>query len=229
MHGIAPVNCNTEVTSASPLQPQHNDLPPYLARVESTSVELLLEPPALLASSPVTWRPAEEVLPTEFLAEPCVFTTSANRELSKVYARRPKSSVQHATQPPESLPRTPPPPAASSTFIEKVSKPLDIALPIPTVKQQRRRQNYVGTEPPRRSRRIAKLPPEIHNPAVASVCRELGFTEDDSRVFAAMLDKYQSFFNTPLKRNDVKVMAAMLHKELPEDLPVQASGAVVVA
>ena len=44
-----------------------------------------------------------------------------------------------------------------------------------------------------------------------------------------MLDKYQSFFNTPLKRNDVKVMAAMLHKELPEDLPVQASGAVVVA
>ena len=61
------------------------------------------------------------------------------------------------------------------------------------------------------------------------MCRELGFTEDDSRVFAAMLVKYQSFFNTPLKRNDVKVMAAMLHKELPEDLPVQASGAVVVA
>jgi len=228
LHGIAPVNCNTEVTSASPLQPQHNDLPPYLARVESTSAELLLEPPALSASSPVTWRPAEEVIPAEFLAEPCVFTTSANRELSKVYARQPKSSVQHATQPPESPPRTPPPPAASSTFIEKVSKPLDIALPIPTVKQQRRCQNYVGTEPPRRSRRIAKLPPENHNPAAASVCRELGFTEDDSRVSAAMMEKYQVFFNTPLERNHVKVMAAMLHKELPEELPVQASGAIVV-
>jgi len=31
------------------------------------------------------------------------------------------------------------------------------------------------------------------------VCRELGFTEDDSRVSAAMMEKYQVFFNTPLE------------------------------
>ena len=126
----APVSCNAETTTASSPQPQHNDLPPSLAQVESASAELLVEPPVFPTSSPVTWRPAEDVLPAEFSAEPGVFTTSATRELSKVYVRWPKSSVQHTTQPPEFPPRTSPPPAANSTFIEKVLKPVDIVLPI---------------------------------------------------------------------------------------------------
>jgi hypothetical protein len=44
-----------------------------------------------------------------------------------------------------------------------------------------------------------------------------------------MVEKYNVFFKTPLKRNEVKVMAAMLHKELPDELPVQAAGAIMVA
>ncbi|CAO2148695.1 unnamed protein product [Urochloa humidicola] len=209
-------------TTAVPQQP----LP--LSVIPADAAETLMEPHVLSAASPVTWRPAEEVLPADFSVEPEAVTTSCTREISKVYARRPKAIIQQALQPLESPPRTPPPPTASSTFIEKVVKPLDTALPIPTVKQPRRRQNCVGTEPPRRSRRIANLPPENHNPAATSVCRELGFTEEDSKVSAAMVEKYQAFFNTPLKRNDVRVMAAMLHKELPEELPAKAASVAIV-
>ncbi|CAO2045655.1 unnamed protein product [Urochloa humidicola] len=180
-------------------------------------------PPAGNLPSSVTWRPAEEVLPADFSTEPIVETTS--REVSFVYSRKPRASVQQTLQPPASPPKTPP---AASTFIKNVTKPLDITLPLPAMKQQRR-HNLVGTEPPRRSRRIANLPPETHNPSATAVCRQLGFTDENSKVSAAMVDKYQVFFNSPLKRNDVKVMATMLHKELPEDFQGQSPGILVVA
>jgi len=98
-------------------------------------------------------------------------------------------------------PGTPPSTAAARSFIEQISKPVDTALSIPTVKQQRQRKVYGGTEPPRRSRRVAKLPPEIlQNPSANSVCRELGFTDANSKVTPAMVEKYNVFFKTPLKR-----------------------------
>ncbi|CAN6180302.1 unnamed protein product [Urochloa humidicola] len=207
-------------------------------RVQVDAEDLSLASPAIPASPPITWRPAEDVLPTELSIGPV--SVLADREITKVYARRQKMSVQQEIQQlPEDaacdtatiqiLPSTPPPPAASASFIKNVTKPLDTTLPIPSVKQQRRRHDYVGTEPPRRSRRIANLPPENHNPAATSVCRELGFTDEKSKVSAAMVEKYQEFFNTPLKRNDVKVMAAMLRKELPDELPARTNGVLVVA
>ncbi|CAN6207644.1 unnamed protein product [Urochloa humidicola] len=186
------------------------------------------QPPAPPETPPsrVTWRPAEEVLPAEIPVELNQITVPTTEAFKKVYARRPKAVVTQTIQ--DSSPSTPLPTTATGTFIEQVSKPVEPALPIPTVKQQRRRQVYGGTEPPRRSRRIANLPPENQNPAATSVCRELGFTDADSKVTPAMVEKYTVFFKTPLKRNDVKVLAAMLHKELPDELPVQASEAIMV-
>ncbi|CAL4914506.1 unnamed protein product [Urochloa decumbens] len=195
------------------------------SRLPVDSPELLLQP-LRSDGEEVAWRTAEEALSTDFSTEPMM--EIASREVNIVYCRRPRASVQQTLQPPDSPPKTPSHAAATSTFIKDVTKPLDIALPLPSVKQQRR-HNYVNTEPPRRSRRIANLPPEIQNPSAKAVCRQLGFTDENSEVSVAMIDKYQVFFNSPLKRNDVKVMAAMLRKELPEEFQVQSPEVLVVA
>ncbi|CAN6323577.1 unnamed protein product [Urochloa humidicola] len=212
-----------------PTQFSHSNGSPPPSCAQNATKVLLMTSPVMPAPSPVTWRPAKDVLPAEPLTEPVAMR--AGREVNKVYFRWPRTNVQQdISQVPGSSSSTPPPHAASSTFIKNATKPLDSTLPIPPVKQQqRRRHDCVGTEPPRRSRRIANLPPENHNPSAISVCRELGFTDENSKVSAANLEKYQVFFNTPLKRNDVKIMAAMLCKELPEDFPVQANDAVIVA
>ncbi|CAN6284591.1 unnamed protein product [Urochloa humidicola] len=221
LEGLTPTTCIGEPTK-TPCQPL----------LELKEAENLLEnPTALCTSPPINWRPAEEVLPAELSSVPSLVVAHTAREPSKVYTRRPKTSVHQTTQqaefPPGTPSGTPYTPTTTESFIDQVSKKLDNALPIPTAKPPRRRQALLSTEPPRRSRRIAKLPPENQNPAAASVCRELGFTDENSKVSAAMVEKYQDYFMLPLKRNDVKVMAAMLHKELPDELPVQLSGAIV--
>ncbi|CAN6176425.1 unnamed protein product [Urochloa humidicola] len=186
--------------------------------------EFTMELTKQIAVSPVTWRPAEEVLAADFIADPGLMAVS--REPYRVYARRPKLIDQLPVQTTASPPRAPPPSVAAS-FIDQVTKPIDNALPVPTVKQ-RQRQIQVGTEPPRRSRRIANLPPENLNPAATSVCRELGFTDENSKVTPAMVEKYEKFFKSPLERNHVKLMATMMNKEMPDKIPVRASGAIVV-
>lgn len=181
-----------------------------------------------MGASPVIWRPAEEVLATDGMADPSDYALPRACVPSKVYVRRPRPRAQVTKQEVVSTPRTPPPTSEAAVFLKKVSKPLDNTLPVPFVKQ-RRRQTQAVTEPPRRSRRVAKLPPEIHNPVAASVCRQLGFTEENSKVTPAMVEKYEVFFKSPLERNHVKVMATMLHKELPDNIPGRVSGAIVVA
>ncbi|CAO2163824.1 unnamed protein product [Urochloa humidicola] len=225
---IAPDDKYNEAIIAVPEQLWCSTGSPSPSCAQKDSENLLRASPVGPPSSPVTWRPAEDVLPTEPMTGSILM--HAGKEISKVYARRPRINVhQEIQQVPGSPPCTPPAPAASSNFIKNVTKPLDTTLPIPTVRQQRRRHDYVGTEPPRRSRRIANLPPENHNPSATSVCRELGFTDENSKVSAAMVEKNQVFFNTPLKRNDVKIMAAMLRKELPDEFPVRNSDVVIVA
>ncbi|CAN6338311.1 unnamed protein product [Urochloa humidicola] len=192
-----------------------------------TSPRPLVDHPDALLSSPVTWRPAEEILLSVPMDDgPGALT--ANREIRMVYVRRPRETEQQTPLQLTTPPGTPTTPTTISYFIDKVTKEVDTALPVPNVKQ-RRRQAYVATELPRRSRRIANLPPEDHNPAAVSVCRELGFTEDNSKVSAATVEKYRVFFKKPLQRNHVKVMATMLGKELPEKLPMQAPSVAIVA
>ncbi|CAN6227693.1 unnamed protein product [Urochloa humidicola] len=201
--------------------PSIEQTPPITNLLKPASYSI--QSPVHVAASPVNWRPAEEVLPAEPLTG-----YNLSREMTKVYARRLK---QKDTEPPlvcASPPRTPAPAPTVSSFYEQITKTLDTALPIPMVKQ-RRRQVQIGTEPPRRSRRIANLPPENHNPAATSVCRELGFTDENSKVTPAMVKKYEAFFKLPLERKHVKLMATMLHKELPDEIPTRGAGAIIVA
>ncbi|CAN6359961.1 unnamed protein product [Urochloa humidicola] len=216
------IETNTEDT----LQAPNSELAPAdIVPLEHAEISTQ-PPPELIAVSPVTWRPAEEVLAADLLVDSGL--CAEPREPCRVYVRRPRQCVQVSTEAPVSPPKTPSPSTAASSFIEQVTKPLDTTLPVPTVKQ-RCRQMPVGTEPPRRSWRIANLPPENHNPAATSVCRELGFTDENSKVTPAMVEKYEKFFKSPLERNHVKVMATMLNKELPDELPVRTPGPIVVA
>ena len=173
-------------------------VPGLPGRAQPISTDLVATTPGD-APSPITWRPAEDVLPTDLPVMLSPVLAPATKEQNKVYARRPKAVVQQTPHVPP--PGTPPSTAAARSFIEQISKPVDTALSIPIVKQQRQRKVYGGIEPPRRSRRVAKLPPEIlQNPSANSVCRELGFTDANSKVTPAMVEKYNVFFKTPLKR-----------------------------
>lgn len=80
-------------------------------------------------------------------------------------------------------------------------------------------------EPLRRSRRVAKLPPEGNFQACASVCRQLGL---DSNPSDEAIDKYHKFWSKPLIRNHVKVMASMIGKELPDNTELQMAGSITV-
>lgn len=99
-------------------------------------------------------------------------------------------------------------------------------IPVPTV-GRRRRQAVVASQAPRRSRRVAKLPPEADNQAAASICRKLGFTEDTTKVSKKTKEKYIAFFEKPLSRNHVVALASLLGKEVPEDTQAANSNSVV--
>lgn len=172
-------------------------------------------------SSPVNWRPAEEVLPNlteEGLVRPC----------NNVYVRRHRGQEQHPTP----LCEAPPLPEQASpmlgstpqqaAFLDKITKPLSTALPAPATKR-RRRQISVVSAPPRRSRRVAKLPPDFNNPAAAALCRKLGFTSSNSQPSSEAMKKNQEFFGKPLSRDHIKAMASMLGKEVPEEEALSAT------
>lgn len=119
------------------------------------------------------------------------------------------------------------PPAPVDVFIQDVTKPLDAVLATPVIQKSAGRQPRAITEPPRRSRRVAKLPPEIvNNPAADSVCPTLGFEEIRTE---AAFDKYQRFWASPLVRNHVKAMTTMIGKVLPEDTTLPVADAIAVA
>lgn len=92
-------------------------------------------------------------------------------------------------------------------------------MPVP-VTQRRRRQAPASSQAPRRSRRIAKLPPELNHQAAATICRQLGFTDANNNVTSASTEKYASFFDKPLSREHVTALAALLGKEVPENTQV---------
>ena len=70
---------------------------------------------------------------------------------------------------------------------------------------------------PRRSRRIARLPPEVNQHAASMVCRQLGFADDQQCVSEAAREKYVRFFDKPLSRDHVVALASLLGKEVPHD------------
>lgn len=169
--------------------------------------------------SNVVWRPAKEVLPVDLppISEDVAVGARYN---GTIYSRRPKEQavVTMNTCQPTS-------PSLTDAFISQVTKPLQSALPTLAIQRRGRREAMVATKPPRCSRRIAMLPPEVNNQAAASVCRALGFDDVQTE---ATYDKYQNFWACPLIRDHAKVMATMIGKELPEDMANPVAGPILV-
>lgn len=75
---------------------------------------------------------------------------------------------------------------------------------------QKRRKKVVSADfKPRRSRRVAKLPPDLGNAVAAKVCRQLGLCDDQDSISLQDATKYAKLFEVPLSREHVAALAAL--------------------
>ncbi|TVU25176.1 hypothetical protein EJB05_27661, partial [Eragrostis curvula] len=204
----AHMTASTEVQPCKEVTPCREVSPPCTPTSTTSVARALSDRPP----SPLTWLPAEDVLPTEpnFEAE-----AQNGQNPLIVYSRRPRTPTPAATQQQQQL--TPAP-----TFINRIAKPLQTVLPAPKARRRPARR-AVTTEPPRRSRRIAKLPPEVDHKVAATVCRRLGFTDNEDRVPAATMEKYTTFFSKPLNRSHVVALAKLVGKDVPTEEQLRAA------
>jgi len=107
-----------------------------------------------------------------------------------------------------------PPPAVE--FIGRVSKDVDAIVHVPVV-HKRRAKTAGPVSLPRRSRRIAKLPPEVDITSAATICRKLGLADDDGRISDEALDRYSKFYRDLPNRDHVEALAALFGWAVPSD------------
>jgi hypothetical protein len=83
---------------------------------------------------------------------------------------------------------------------------------------------------PRRSRRVAKLPPiSADRSAAVSVCRHLGFADGEERVSDAALEHYANLLDQPLSREHLMALAALFGWDAPPSDEVRAVDSILVA
>lgn len=211
--------------------------------IESTvDVPVLPSRTNCLEPSPISWHPAEEVLPVEPPRN-----SIQTRELVTYHRRR-------TTLAREGKATTTTLEEASEVFIANVTCVLLDVLPTPVRQTRRGQQNGASTLAIRSSRRKANLPPEfdLHGQPTAmsstfapicsrrvanllpefdfsaqvSVAQELGFSKKDQRTSAGK-DKYTKFFGNPLCRSHVAALGARIGKVLPKDTQLAAAAIVV--
>ena len=121
-----------------------------------------------------------------------------------------------------------PPASPIAAFVFKVVKPVDAILPAPPVPKRRKKilpSNFV----PRRSRRVANLPPTtVEHSAVVSVCRQLGFADGEERVFVVAMKHYATLFDQPLSREHLKALAVLFGWDAPPGDEVRAADDILV-
>ena len=81
---------------------------------------------------------------------------------------------------------------------------------------------------PRRSRRLANLPPETDHAAASTVCRKLGLTTEEGRISDECLDRYVKSYNNLLGRDDVAALSALFGWAVPIEEQFDAVTAVAV-
>ena len=119
-----------------------------------------------------------------------------------VYNRRPRS-LEEPTSP-------------ATEFIEKITKKVDGLVPVPSI--PKRRSKTAGlVSVPRRSCRIAKLPPDTDFASAATVCRKLGLADEDGKISDETLNRYAKFYNHLLDRDHVAALSALFGWDVPED------------
>jgi hypothetical protein len=100
-------------------------------------------------------------------------------------------------------------------FMQIVTKPATRMLAVPPITKRKKRKTLPNDFNPRRSRRVAKLPPELGNESAATICRQLGFCDDQEHISFEDAQKYVHLFDAALSREHVAAMAALFGWELP--------------
>ncbi|KAG2562776.1 hypothetical protein PVAP13_8KG201200 [Panicum virgatum] len=101
-------------------------------------------------------------------------------------------------------------------FIGKVTKPVQALAPTPTV-HKRRRKTAGPVSLPRRSRRLANLPPELDRVSATKVCRKLGLADEDGRISDEALARYSKFYNHLLSSDHLAAVSALFGWEVPPE------------
>jgi hypothetical protein len=126
----------------------------------------------------------------------------------KVYSRR-KKLVIEPVQDEECV--------LSSQLLEfknDVTGPINSLLPPPRTTNRRRRTvptNFI----PRRSRRVAKFPPELGSSSAAQVYRQLGFCDEMENISLEDTNNYARLFKNGLSGSHVAAVAALFGWQVP--------------
>jgi hypothetical protein len=93
-------------------------------------------------------------------------------------------------------------------FSQHISKAINGLLSPPPV-PKRRKKTLTRNFKPRRSRRVAKFPPELGSEAAASVCKKLGLCDDHGNISLEDASRYAALYNSPLSREHIAALAAL--------------------
>lgn len=137
-------------------------------------------------------------------AMPLACRLNAKPPCFKVYSRRKKAIVVE-----EQILSTP-----LQEFKDGLTKPTDELLPPPALIVKRRKMMPSNFKP-RRSRRVAKFPPELGSDAAAKVCRHLGFCDEHENISFRDASNYARLFHSTLSRDHVAALAALFGWEVP--------------
>jgi hypothetical protein len=95
-------------------------------------------------------------------------------------------------------------------FKSAVTKPSDGLLPPPPTQSTKRRKKAMPSDfRPRRSRRVAKFPPELGSNSAAQVCRHLGFCDDIENISLQDASNYAKLIDTGLSSAHIAALAAL--------------------
>ncbi|CAO2038112.1 unnamed protein product [Urochloa humidicola] len=120
-----------------------------------------------------------------------------------VYSRRPRSDER------SDEPTTP-----ATVFIDKITKKVEAVVPVPGI-PKRRAKTAGPVSMPRRSRRIANLPPETDFASASTICRKLGLADEEGKISEEALNRYAKFYNHLLSREDVAALSALFGWDVP--------------
>jgi hypothetical protein len=99
-------------------------------------------------------------------------------------------------------------------FKEGITKQTNGLLPPPPQPAKRKKMMSSNFQL-RRSRRVAKIPPELGSFSAAKVCRHLGFCDEQEIISFTDARKYAKLFDSPLSMEHITALAALFEREVP--------------
>jgi hypothetical protein len=145
---------------------------------------------------------------SRFLVSSWDYKIRAKPPCFKVYARK-KISVQLAQS--EEIGTSTP----LQKFKDGITKQINGILPAPIQPVKRKRKLIPSNFNLRRSRRVAKIPPELGSPSATKVCKHLGFYDERENISFTDARRYAKLFESPLSRQHIFALAAPFGWEVP--------------